>query len=467
MRSLILVGLLALGLLRVVATPLADTVGRTSRDRQMHGPAVRYVVNDTLSGIHLVWKDGIGEIRYNFRPRGGSWRWPAGSTVNPLPRNLGCLDVDVTTGRAVISADRLGSGSGIISQFTDSAAGVGYFVESDVALDHRHGLVAAANYGYTRQLAVRNDTLFFRSILASFRLGRVGGYPTFNVAASKQSGRYGCVWAVNDGPDAGRIYFRQTPNSGGQWYPLVSISDSLPSLLNRSLNSGACAYDSIRVHVALETYDGADVLHSQIWYYCPYDTPAYYRVRDCRLPSSARLGLHSLAAGRPSVALSRDRKAVFVVWEEFDTGNVDSVTGLARADIWAARSPDYGRTWHEPRRLTEPDETSKRFPFVAEVVDDTLHIVYFADRRAGLWENGEGEPTDNAVVYLRVPASYLPAVADAAPPGRPVTRAATVSRALTGRPIDAAGRTASARPAAGVYFESSPGVPPRRLLLIR
>jgi hypothetical protein len=101
----------------------------------------------------------------------------------------------------------------------------------------------------------------------------------------------------------------------------------------------------------------------------------------------------------------------YVVWEEFDAGNVDPLTGLCRADIWAARSPDTGLSWGPAVRLTLPDSTSKRFPFLAEVVDDTLHILYFADRVAGFSEQGQGPQTTNAVVCLRVPVVLLPSAA--------------------------------------------------------
>jgi hypothetical protein len=74
--------------------------------------------------------------------------------------------------------------------------------------------------------------------------------------------------------------------------------------------------------------------------------------------------------------------------------------------------------WGEPVRLTVPDNTSKRFPFLAEVVDDTLRVLYFADKVAGFWEQGQGVQTTNAVVYLRVAADFLPtAVQERPDPG--------------------------------------------------
>ncbi|MEO0079224.1 MAG: hypothetical protein ABIK44_00905 [candidate division WOR-3 bacterium] len=402
------------------AQVMIDTVGWTSRDRQVYGPAVRFIVNDTLSGIHVVWKDSLSAIRYNFRPRQGGWRWENGIVINSYPRNLGCLDVDITRGSALISTDYLSLGVPQLSYFQDTSRGWGKFVEFTFARGSRNNLIAATNYGWPKFAAIRDETLYFQSSWTSYRMGAVGPFPAHNLAASKQSGRLGCIWAVSSGPDRGALYLRQTPNNGGQWYPLVKLSDSVPSALNRTLNGGFATYDTIRIHLVAEFYDGRNPCLSQLWHYCPYDTPSWHLVHECSLPESSRLGDHALAAGRPSIGIDRPKRRgdinrLYVVWEQFDPENIEPRTGLARADIWAASSDDNGRTWNRAVRLTEPDSTSKRFPFLAEVVDDTLHIICFADRIAGFWEQGQGEPTRNPVLYLRVPATALSGIAKGQP----------------------------------------------------
>jgi len=409
----------AFGLLTALATAqvVIDTVGFTTRDRQVYGPARRYIVNDTLSGIHVVWKDSLSTIRYNFRPRYGTWRWENGMVVNSYPRNLGCLDVDITAGSALIATDYLALGVPQLSYFIDTTPGQGRFIEQTVAAGYRDNLVGTTNYGWPKFAAIRDETLFYRSTLTSYRLGAVGPFPAHNLAASKQSGRLGCIWAVTDGPDQGALYLRQSPNNGGQWYSLVKLSDSVPSQLNRSLTGAGAVYDSIRIHLVADLYDGTNPHHSQIWHYCPYDTPAWHLVHEYSLPDSVELGDHALACGRPSIGIDRRRLAtdmnqLYVVWEQFDPENIDPGTGLARADIWASHSPNNGRTWTTPLRLTQPDSTSKRFPFLAEVVDDTLHILCFADRSAGFWEQGQGEKTRNPVLYLRIPARALTGIAE-------------------------------------------------------
>jgi hypothetical protein len=408
---------------------LADTVGYTSRDRQMYGPAVRYIANDTSSGIHAVWKDGLGLIRYNFRPRRGNWRWPNGVEVNSDPHNLGSMDVDISNGRAVISADHVVRNASVAVYFKDNGPGSGVFREDTIGTGYRHCLVGTTNYGWTKFGAVMNDTFFYCTVLGGYPVGKVGPFPAVNLAVSKLIGRYGYIWAATEDPGRGALFLKQTPNNGANWYATVALSDSVPSPLSRSM-LGACAtYDSIKVHLVADLYDGQDPHRSQIWHYCPYDTPAWHLIQDYACPESTQLGDYALAATRPSIGMDRrphelhtvmDRRRheLYTVWEQFDPANIDPSTGLARADIWAARSCDQGLNWGEPVRLTVPDNTSKRFPFLAEVVDDTLRVLYFADKVAGFWEQGQGVQTTNAVVYLRVAADFLPtAVQERPDPG--------------------------------------------------
>uniref|UniRef100_A0A7C4GGJ2 T9SS type A sorting domain-containing protein n=1 Tax=candidate division WOR-3 bacterium TaxID=2052148 RepID=A0A7C4GGJ2_UNCW3 len=413
-----------------------EIIGWTTRDRQVYGPALRYLVNDTRSGLHAVWKDDLSSIRYNFRPHGGVWRWPEGTVVNSWPRNLGCLDVSRSDSRPFISTDFFERGTPQLSYFADTAVGCGVFVEREFSSGARNNLVACANFGTPKFAAVRNDTLYYRSSFASLRIGHVGPFPAHNLAVSKQTGRFGYIWAATSGPDRGRLYLKETPNHGQDWYPTRNLSDSVPSSLNRSL-LGACAtYDTTRIHLVADLYDGNDLFRVQLWHFCPGNQPPWSLVSERSHPATFPIGDQALFACRPSIAIDRRRRdsdlaQLCVVWEEFDPENIDPRTGLARADIWACRSADNGRSWGAPVRLTRPDSTSKRFPFVAEAFVDTIYILYFADRIAGFWEQGQGDSTRNPVVLLAAPTELLPtALAEPGPtpPDRPVASATVLGR---------------------------------------
>lgn len=390
------------------AQPSIDTVGFTDRDRQVYGPALRYIVNDTLRGVHAVWKDGYGDIRYNFRPRRSRWRWPGGIAVNQYPRNLGSLDVDLTTGRPIVGTDYIIQTEPWASYFSDSAAGRGLFTERLLLRRFRNVLPGTSRYGTLQFAAVRDETLFVLFYFSGMRLAPVGPFPGHSLAASKQSGRFGFIWTNTDHPACGALYLKETPNNGMSWYETANLSDSAPGPLTRSPLGGSAVYDSIRLYLVTAFYDGRNPNRSEIWLYAKYETPAWRLVHRFSLPDSSRIGDNALACCRPSIARNPYSAELYVAWEQFDAGNVDSVTELCRADVWASRSRDGGRTWGAPIRLTQPDETSKRFPFLAEVADDTLRILFFADRAAGFWEQGQGPRTVNPVLYLRFPAGQLP-----------------------------------------------------------
>jgi hypothetical protein len=388
---------------------LVDTVGWTTRDRQFAGPAVRYIALDTLRGLHIVYKDGNGVIRYNFQPAGGGWRFAQPIAINTYPRNLGCLDINITTGRAVISADYLNRGERRITCFVDQGTGVAAFQEMEIARGFRSSLVAASRYGYRKYAAIIRDSLYYCSPWSARSLGPIGPFPLHNFTASKQSNRLGFVWTDYS---TGRLYFRETPDGGGSWYPVHSLSDSIPGRFRFSQFGAGLVYDSIQPHLVCDLYDGQNRGRIQLWHYCQYQQPNWSLITEYRFPDTGRLGISTAALDRPSIAIDRrkinsDLNHLYVVWEQFDPENIDPLTGIARADIWASFSADNGRTWSRARRLTEPDQTSKRFPVIADVATDTLYILYFADQQAGIWELGEGKRIRNPVILLRVPVELF------------------------------------------------------------
>ncbi len=386
-----------------------DTIGWTTRDRQFLGPALRYIYNDPQRGVHAIYKDGYGAIRYNFKPRDGDWQSDSGFLVNHYQRNLGCMDVDITSGQAIISSDYLSRGKRVSSYFRDSVCGAGVFQETDVLAGLQYNLVACARYGYPRFAAIRNDSLIYNGLWSGRNLGPIGPFPLHNIIASKISPRLGFIWTEYHSK---KLYFRETPDGGGTWYATRSLSDSVPSNFNRALFGASGVYDSIQPHLVIDFFDGTDRGKVQLWHYCQYQTPAWSFITQFEFLDTTKLGRHTAGIDRASIGITRygtgsDSNRLYVIWEQFEPDNIDPATGIARADIWASFSPDNGRSWCPRIRLTQPDQTSKRFPYLAEVVNDTLHIIYFADQCAGTWELGEGEMTENPVVYLKVPVEIF------------------------------------------------------------
>jgi hypothetical protein len=245
-RNLLPLAATVLALLTLVAIARAqavvETIGFTNRDRQMYGPAVRFIAFDSLSGTHAVWRDGYGSIRYNFRPRGGAWRWPGGHVVNSEPRTLGSMDVNIRQGRAMIAASHLSRDTLVLTRLLDRDKGAGDFVEDQAFTSCRYPLIGANEFGTPKFAALYDDSLVYLSLVSFYPLtiGHVGVFPAFNLAVSKQrvTGSYGYIWTETEGPDRGALHLQETVNNGQNWLAPSHLSDSIPSPLNRSLLSG-------------------------------------------------------------------------------------------------------------------------------------------------------------------------------------------------------------------------------------
>ena len=74
---------------------LMETAGYTTRDRQIYGPALLRICNDTLYGIHIVWKDEPSRAIYNFKSyTTGIFKWQNGTNIFTERVTLGNLDVN-------------------------------------------------------------------------------------------------------------------------------------------------------------------------------------------------------------------------------------------------------------------------------------------------------------------------------------------------------------------------------------
>ncbi len=123
------------------------------------------------------------------------------------------------------------------------------------------------------------------------------------------------------------------------------------------------------------------------------------------------LGIHEIPGGPDGI---------FATWTQFDTSDV-SDGGYGNGDIYMAYSADGGSNWSEPLNLTDTqtpdcaagDCDSDHWSSLADVVDDSLHIIYINDKDAGSFSKYEGEATLNPVRYLAYPNPLTTSIEDA------------------------------------------------------
>ncbi|OGC91065.1 MAG: hypothetical protein A2W25_13995 [candidate division Zixibacteria bacterium RBG_16_53_22] len=138
------------------------------------------------------------------------------------------------------------------------------------------------------------------------------------------------------------------------------------------------------------------------------------------------MGAWNLSISKMSIGVDPDSNFLYATFTRFDVldyAHFDTANGdpnpcggdnampCANGELFMTWSRDGGDTWVEPGNITDspsPDCLSgdcdnDNWSSLAEVVDDYLHIVYINDKDAGGAALGEGDPTDNPVMYLRIP----------------------------------------------------------------
>jgi hypothetical protein len=146
---------------------------------------------------------------------------------------------------------------------------------------------------------------------------------------------------------------------------------------------------------------------AELWLYNS-GTSQWHRIHRAESHALAgEFGSHASICDRPSLGQNPETGRLFVSWEQFDSTNVEPSTDLLRADVWLASSVD-GVTWSEPSRLTDPDESSKRFPNIARNCSgDSLAVGFVQDCIAGFNSDSVGAVSDNPVCVWRGVASGI------------------------------------------------------------
>jgi len=433
--------LLLLSVLCVAAAQPAsviDTVGGTTFDNQNSGPALQWVGHAPGAGVHVSWTYSAQPcgsnwpdrtMHYNFFDAStGTWNWiepnfmNSGMNCQTRRTGYGTLEVSPQDGVALIGghynaggmppqfapvvARDLMPGAGIFDESPGAPTLTGYFLPvlamtPDLSL---HLLII--------KFAVEDNLYYARSTTWPEWESPVGWSQTgafgHNITASTTSDRLLATWMAGSG-DALMLYYRISTDGGSNWSPVGELEPPVvygPDTLTVCNRGTAALFDSDDNWLLVTTVSPsvADTVRpnpAELWMYNS-GTSNWHRIHRAQSAALAGgFGTHASICDRPSLGRNPETGKLFVAWEQFDSTNVEPSTNLLRADIWLSSSED-GVVWSEPTRLTEPDQSSKRFPSLTRnCAGDSLAVGFIQDVIAGFNSDSVGVVSNNPVFVWR------------------------------------------------------------------
>ncbi len=421
-----------------------EVIGYTSYDWQANGPVYHDCIYDPVAnGIHCLWmyshfnQATDRQMYYNFYDFSShAWNWPdAGIGVYTMRSGYGGMDNDPISGCAYVTAHATVSSVMTTVAARDQAPGAGLFEYSNAAAGYQWPPCAVShseNIGVALTNSTDQDSLWYtrgtpwNTWSTPVRIpdpGAPADFPTQNIAASKTSNKMVYVWQCSDDPYPERAMYKLSTDGGATWgtqtqIPFPPSVGITPGFHISGLFAMFDASDNL--HIVASVSDTGFTIPAEIWHYCPTNTPAYKLVHHYEADTlTAPVGYNAIFATRPSIVQDAANPTNFyVAWEEFDSLNYEPLTTLARADIYVAQLTNNGNTVARKGRITDPNTTSKRFPVVGGIKNDTVFVQYLIDSIAGMELYTQGVATNNPVVVQRFYKNSLPAAVEENPSNR-------------------------------------------------
>ncbi|MCX7785372.1 MAG: T9SS type A sorting domain-containing protein [candidate division WOR-3 bacterium] len=429
-----------------------EVVGYTTYDWQFNGPVYTWCRTDPIAnGIHIGWMASEQASGYTDRNEKYSFYSFASRTWEVLAMNIysarsgfGGFDYNPITGCWHCVAHQSIGGRLTPVAGRDQSPGGGIFETSTGPTGYLWPPCGVTNNQAIHVACIKedpvgdyDDTLCYTRvqpwntwstpIIIVDPMPQPYG-PAHNIFASKTSNKVIITWEQWEHPGGlaapvDSAYYRISNNGGLTWEPPVLMpfppafagypENPKPSYHITSLFPMFDSQDNLHIMAAVNAvfYDTLPlVLPAEIWHYCPTNNPAWSLVRRADTDTlTAGGGSNYIWACRPSLVQEPGTNNFYACWEEFDSlPNVDPTSGYNRADVYVAKSFNGGRTWGAPLRLNNRDETSKRYPCIGGVVNDTVIVAYMIDSIAGSVVQNQGRASRNPIVCHRVHKSQIP-----------------------------------------------------------
>ncbi len=421
-----------------------EVIGYTFYDWQINGPSYSWAMLDPVAnGIHISYMYQLGSdarnTRYNFYDFGtNSWNWP-GTGVNAysISTGFGGMACDPITGNAVISAH---GGSPLLPQVArDISPGTGLFEYTVPTITSLWPSVAVTQNQMIHIAAINNDAGALRDTCYYHRMtawntwspqivihqgNAVPYFPTQNIAASRTANKVCIGWHCSEDPYPERMFYRTSTDAGATWgaQTQVPFPPSYGGIVpGYGITSFFAMYDnSGNLRIVTSVADTGYTIPAQIWMYSPHLSSPWTLIHHYTAETlAAAVGYNAIFACRPTVAQATNGN-FYVAWEQFDSLNYEPTTSLARADIYVAELTNNGQTVSRKGRITDPNTTSKRFPAVAGVKNDSILVRYLIDSVAGFFNYQQGATTNNPVVLHRLHVNSLPLAIEEQIPSNPI-----------------------------------------------
>ncbi len=430
-----------------------DTIGGTTYDWQFNGPVYRMLVNSPRFGLHAGWMFSAAQnpwpdrnMRYNFYDyAAGGWNWldpdymASGVGVYTARSGFGHLDADPVTGVAMFTAHQpatSGNLNPVLGRDMTPGGGIFEYCAGEPNADAYQWPPISIDGNQVVHCALidaaTTDELYYTRVATWCTwdppVSIVGSqpqpmFPDQNIAASKVSQKVCVVWVYSEGTSYDPAYYRISTDGGVTWGEPTELEpppayggDTITSFHITSLFPWYDSEDRLHIVAGVipSVRDTLRILPAEIWHWCPDNSPAWSEVHRAGcdpMNLQASVGYNAAYACRPSIGEDVEGN-LYVAWEQFDSSNVEPVTSLLRADIFASASQDNGLTWSPALKLTEAGTASCRFPCVADKMVDIegsrfMPVIYEIDQQAGFIVQGQGSSTNNPFVVQWVPVESL------------------------------------------------------------
>jgi hypothetical protein len=396
-----------------------QVIGYTTYDWQYSGPVYSHCRVDPVgNGVHCYWMYSNfnpatdRNQRYNFYDFSTrTWNWTEGVQSFAIRSGFGGMDIDPLTGCYVASTHQTIGGVLTPVVARDQAPGAGIEEYCQGPYGYQSPAIAVTN-NEAIHIAMTGDSLLYSRIqpwgnwtppVAIAGPGSSG----YNIAASKTSNKVIIVWQSSGDPYPERAFYRLSADGGLTWGPQTQIpfppsQGFIPSYHPSSLFAMFDNQDNF--HIVASVSDTGYTIPAEIWHWCPINPQPWKLIYHYDAETlNAGVGYNAIFATRPSIIQNPNNLNFYVTWEMFDSLNYEPMTNLARADIYLAELSNNGQILNRRGKITSPNTTSKRFPCIGGIKNDTIFIQYMIDSIAGFENTEQGRATRNPIICTFYP----------------------------------------------------------------